>query len=110
MTMAPLPDPMTPHAAPVFDAEGHLTYIGTDGLRYVVSLPPEAEPECAERWMANLRQGDRLFRHIEVLCGQWLASVSGGELDRAAALALLLTTLEVALDPDPPSPDSISPD
>lgn len=108
--MDPLPDPMTPHAAPVFDAGGQLSYIGTDGLRYVVSLPPEAEPESAESWMANLRQGDGLFRHIEHLCGRWLACVSGGELDRAAALALLLTTLEVALDPNPPSPDSPSPD
>ncbi|MCP9808428.1 hypothetical protein KBY58_03145 [Cyanobium sp. HWJ4-Hawea] len=104
--MAPLPDPMTPHAAPMFDTEGHLTYTGTDGLRYVVSLPPEAELESAECWMANLRQGDGLFRHIEELCGQWLASVSGGELDRSAALALLLTTLEVALDPDSPPTDS----
>ncbi len=35
------PAPMTPHAAPVLDADGNLTYIGDDGRRYVVAPPPE---------------------------------------------------------------------
>jgi len=55
------PDPTTPHAAPIVDAEGHLTYIGDDGRRYVVALPPEADGDSVERVMANLRQGDALF-------------------------------------------------
>jgi hypothetical protein len=33
--------PITPHAGPTVDAEGNLTYIGDDGRRYVVALPPE---------------------------------------------------------------------
>jgi hypothetical protein len=35
------PKPVTPHAAPVRDAQGRLTYIGNDGLRYVVADPPD---------------------------------------------------------------------
>lgn len=93
-------DPITPHAAPIVDAEGHLTYIGDDGRRYVVALPPEADGDSVERVMANLRQGDALFQQIQDLCDLWIAKVSGSELERQAALSLLLTTLEVALDPD----------
>ena len=38
--------PMTPHAAPVLDADGNLTYIGDDGRRYVVAPPPQqGDPE-----------------------------------------------------------------
>lgn len=33
--------PVIPHAAPILDAEGRLTYVGSDGLRYVVAEPPE---------------------------------------------------------------------
>ncbi|MCS5705184.1 hypothetical protein NZK27_03160 [Synechococcus sp. FGCU-3] len=33
--------PVIPHAAPIVDAEGRLTYVGSDGLRYVVAAPPE---------------------------------------------------------------------
>lgn len=32
--------PVIPHAAPVLDAQGRLTYVGSDGLRYVVAEPP----------------------------------------------------------------------
>jgi hypothetical protein len=32
--------PVIPHAAPVLDGEGRLTYVGSDGLRYVVGEPP----------------------------------------------------------------------
>ena len=35
------PAPVTPHATPVLDADGNLTYIGDDGRRYVVAPPPE---------------------------------------------------------------------
>lgn len=38
---APGTAPVTPHAAPVLDAQGRLTYLGCDGLRYVVAEPPE---------------------------------------------------------------------
>jgi len=33
--------PITPHAAPIVDVDGNLTYIGDDGRRYVVAPPPE---------------------------------------------------------------------
>lgn len=35
--------PVTPHAAPIRDAEGRLTYIGDDGVRYIVGQPPGSE-------------------------------------------------------------------
>ena len=35
--------PVIPHATPIVDAEGRLTYVGSDGLRYVVAEPPDAE-------------------------------------------------------------------
>ena len=38
---APSKPPVIPHAAPVLDPEGRLTYVGSDGLRYVVAEPPE---------------------------------------------------------------------
>jgi hypothetical protein len=37
------PQPVTPHAAPVHDAEGRLTYIGDDGRRYIVAEPPGSD-------------------------------------------------------------------
>ena len=91
--------PITPHAAPIFDGEGHLAYIGDDGRRYVVALPPEADGDSVERVMDNLRHGDALFQRIQDLCENWIDQVTGLELERQAALALLLSTLEVALDP-----------
>ena len=50
--------------------------------------------------MDNLRHGDSLFQQIQDLCENWIDQVTGLELERQAALALLLSTLEVALDPD----------
>lgn len=35
--------PVVPHAAPILDAAGRLTYVGSDGLRYVVAEPPQAD-------------------------------------------------------------------
>lgn len=32
--------PVIPHAAPLRDAQGRLTYIGEDGRRYIVAPPP----------------------------------------------------------------------
>jgi hypothetical protein len=94
--------PITPHAGPTLDAEGQLTYIGDDGRRYVVGLPPEADEASLERVMANLRQGNELFRRIEELCHQWIARVRSRDLDQRAALVLLLTTLETSLEDDYP--------
>lgn len=37
---APGKPPVIPHAAPIVDREGRLTYVGSDGLRYVVAEPP----------------------------------------------------------------------
>ena len=96
--------PITPHAAPIWDGEGHLAYIGDDGRRYVVSLPPEADADSVERVMDNLLQGDAVFQQIQELCENWIDQVTGLALGRQAALALLLSTLEVALDPNSGEP------
>lgn len=90
--------PITPHAAPSRNREGQLTYIGDDGRRYVVGLPPESDEATLDRVMTMLRSGNGLIRQIESLCHQWIALVSSGDLDQRAALELLLTTLETALE------------
>ena len=95
-----LPRPITPLAAPILDGEGHLAYIGDDGRRYVVAVQPETDGDSVDRVMDNLRDGDALFQQIQDLCENWIDQVTGLELERQAALALLLSTLEVALDPD----------
>lgn len=94
-------DPITPHAGPVFDAEGHLTYVGEDGRRYVVAAMPDADERQVDQLMERLRCGNALFNRLELLAREWLHQVSGEELDRRAALALLLTTLETALEESP---------
>lgn len=90
-------DPVTPHAVPIFDAEGNLTYIGDDGRRYVVGDLPDSDEHSVDRVMERLRDGQSLFAQIEQLSSQWLDHVSGPELSRLAALSLLLTTLETSL-------------
>lgn len=90
--------PITPHAAPVHDAEGRLTYIGADGRRYVVGLPPDCDEARIEQLMQRLRGGAELFQQIEQLSRRWLEQVAGDDLDPEAALALLLTSLETALE------------
>jgi hypothetical protein len=90
--------PVTPHAGPRIDAEGRITYVGDDGRRYVVGLPPDADEASVERVMALLGSGGDLFHRIETLCRQWIARVSGDDIDERAALMLLLTTLETALE------------
>lgn len=92
------PPPITPHATPVLDAQGQLTYVGDDGRRYVVGLPPEADEQSVERVMATLAAGGDLFQQIEGLCHRWIAAVTGPDLDSRAALVLLITTLETALE------------
>jgi hypothetical protein len=93
-----LPPPITPHATPVLDAQGQLTYVGDDGRRYVVGLPPEADEQSVERVMATLQAGGELFQQIEALCHRWIAAVTGPDLDSRAAIVLLITTLETALE------------
>lgn len=92
------PLPITPHATPVVDEQGQLTYVGDDGRRYVVGLPPEADEQSVERVMATLAAGGDLFQQIEGLCHRWIAAVTGPDLDSRAALVLLITTLETALE------------
>lgn len=92
--------PITPHAVPVFDAEGNLTYIGDDGRRYVVGPLPELDEANVDQVMQRLLAGQTLFAELETLCAQWLDRVCGADLSRSAALALLLSSLEMALDPD----------
>jgi hypothetical protein len=91
--------PITPHAVPVFDAEGNLTYIGDDGRRYVVlGLPADVDEATTERVMDALRSGSELFHRIETLCQRWLGQVSSADLPQREALMLLLTTLETSLE------------
>ena len=90
--------PITPHAGPIFDADGNLTYVGDDGRRYVVAAMPDADERQVDQVMDRLRRGNALFNRLELLARQWLDQVSGAELDRRAALVLLLTTLETALE------------
>jgi hypothetical protein len=98
--------PITPHAGPTIDAAGQLTYVGDDGRRYVVGLPPEVDEASIERVMTLLRSGSALFRQIEVLCHSWITQVSGDDLEDHAALVLLLTTLETTLEESYPEPDA----
>ncbi len=97
--------PITPHAGPTLDADGNLTYVGDDGRRYVVGLPPDIDEDNVEKVMTLLRGGTALFQQIEGLCQRWISEVSGSELDERAALVLLLTTLETALEDSYPEND-----
>ena len=97
--------PITPHAGPTLDSEGHLTYVGDDGRRYVVGLPPDTDGEAIEQVMGDLRAGHDLLQRIEALCQQWLETVGSRDLDRRAALVLLLTTLETSLEESEPDPE-----
>ena len=92
--------PITPHAVPVFDTEGNLTYTGDYGRRYVVGPLPELDEAHVDQVMQRLLAGQGLFSDLESLANQWLEQVCGPDLSRAAALALLLSSLEMALDPD----------
>jgi len=98
--------PVTPHAGPTLDGDGNLTYIGDDGRRYIVGLPPDIDEASVERVMSLLRGSSPLFQDIERLCHRWIQEVNSEELDQRAALVLLLTTLETALEdayPENPS-------
>ena len=43
--------PITPHAGPIFDDDGNLTYVGDDGRRYVVASMPEADERQVDQVM-----------------------------------------------------------
>ena len=93
--------PITPHAVPVFDADGNLTYIGDDGRRYVVGPLPELDEAGVDQVMQRLLAAQGLFAELEHLADQWLDQVCAADLSRAAAMTLLLSSLEMALDPGP---------
>jgi hypothetical protein len=97
--------PITPHAGPTLDADGNLTYVGDDGRRYVVGLPPDIDEDSVEKVMTLLRGGSGLFQQIEALCQRWIEEVSGADLDARAALVLLLTTRETAREERYPESD-----
>lgn len=112
---APEDQPITPHAGPIRDPSGLLSYIGDDGRRYVVGSQAEAQafpgrglesqlPDAvsAERVMRDLRRANSLYRRIESLCRDWIAAVQSRDLERGSALELLLATLETTLE----EPDS----
>lgn len=113
--------PITPHAGPILDPSGLLSYVGDDGRRYLVGTPADLAPHrdsddspgiddgegpaplspdraSADRVMRDLRQANRLYRRIESLCRDWITAVQSRDLERGAALELLLTTLETTLD------------
>lgn len=90
--------PVTPHAAPSLDQAGQLTYVGEDGRRYVVGLPPEMDQATLDRVMGSIQREGSLFREIERLALRWIAQVSSSDLDGRAAMVLLMTTLETSLE------------
>jgi hypothetical protein len=90
--------PVTPHAGPSLDQGGQLTYIGEDGRRYVVGLPPEMDQATLERVMRRIQKEGSMFHEIERLARRWIAQVSGPDLDGRAAMVLLVTTLETSLE------------
>jgi len=91
-------DPITPHAAPILDSDGRLTYTGADGRRYVVGLPPDCDEARIDSLMSRLRGGAVLFQRIEQLSRQWLQQLAGADVEPEVALTLLLTSLETALE------------
>ncbi|MFM8524985.1 MAG: hypothetical protein ACKOCM_05120 [Cyanobacteriota bacterium] len=97
--MASDPDlpPATPLTSPVIDAEGRLTYVGTDGRRYVVLGPEDQEAYRQRSLHQSLEQGARQLDQIQRQARIWLDLVCGPGLQRAEALVLLLRTLEDSL-------------
>ncbi|MEB3360535.1 MAG: hypothetical protein VKI42_00230 [Synechococcaceae cyanobacterium] len=119
---APEDQPITPHAGPIRDPSGLLSYIGDDGRRYVVGSQADTpaaaagrrEPErptamSAERVMRDLRQANRLYRRIESLCRDWIEAVQSRDLERGAALELLLATLETTLEEPDAEAEAVDP-
>jgi hypothetical protein len=97
MDSAPDVPPATPLTSPVIDEQGRLTYMGTDGRRYVVLGPKDQEAYRKRNVQQALDQGARELQAMERHAQQWLDLVCGPHLQRAEALALLLQTLEASL-------------
>ena len=57
--------PATPLTSPVIDEQGRLTYVGTDGRRYVVLGPRDQEAYRQRSLQQSLDQGSRELREIE---------------------------------------------
>jgi len=94
-----MPDePITPHAGPTLDPDGQLSYIGEDGRRYVILGRDDLDEIAAERVMGTLREASGLFHQIEVLSKRWVSQVGRSPLRRSEALALLLASIETALE------------
>ncbi|QEY31030.1 hypothetical protein EVJ50_00920 [Synechococcus sp. RSCCF101] len=94
-----MPDePITPHAGPTLDPDGQLSYVGEDGRRYVILGREDLDAIGAERVMGTLRDASDLFHQIETLSRRWLDQVSRSPLRRSEALALLLASIETALE------------
>lgn len=98
--------PATPLTSPVLDDEGRLTYVGTDGRRYVVLGPSEQEAQRQKALDLSLEPGHRVYEAIERQARIWLDQVCGAELERSEALAWLLQRLQSQLGhddgPEPP--------
>lgn len=60
-------EPITPHAAPLLDGEGRLTYIGEDGRRYIVAAAPLGQAGAMARPAACLFDLDGLLLDTEPL-------------------------------------------
>lgn len=89
--------PATPLTSPVLDAEGRLTYVGTDGRRYVVLGPSEQEAQRQNALELSLEPGHRVYELIERQARIWLDQVCGADLERSQALAWLLQRLQSRL-------------
>ena len=100
-------EPITPSAGPTLDAQGHLTYIGEDGQRYVVLDALELDHQTSLRVADALRDAGLLLDQIENLAQRWMDQVSAEALSREDALDLLLATLENELEDESASADGI---
>lgn len=89
--------PATPLTSPVLDDEGRLTYVGTDGRRYVVLGPSEQEVQRQNALELSLEPGHRVYEALERQTRIWLDQVCGAGLERSQALAWLLQRLQSRL-------------
>ncbi|MEY3734955.1 MAG: hypothetical protein RLZZ624_13 [Cyanobacteriota bacterium] len=97
--------PATPLTSPVLDHEGRLTYVGSDGRRYVVLGPSEQAAQRLNARNLSLEPGHRVYEAIERQARIWLDQVCGADLERSDALAWLFERLQSQLgDDDGPKP------
>lgn len=91
-----LPPPL-PLTSPVLDPQGRLTYVGSDGRRYVVLGPGDQEDHRRQVLEQRFDQGRRVFEQIDRQAHLWLDLVCAPDLPRAEAVALLLQRLDNSL-------------